>query len=1182
MTDLTVRDVFDLPPTIPRCIVQIQDFDDPQILQENIRDYVITDTVADEMERLVDRVVASCVRHEAGDGHYLHGSFGSGKSHFMAILGLILENNEAVWTKDHPAIQRIHERHGPWLAEHPILVVPVYMLGQQRGLQMACYNAANARLEKLGVPPCEFSDADKVIASFRADTERYGDVVFEQFQEATGISTRRCDRMAEGKQEERDDLAHKILEYRNPGHAERVHLYPDKFSDGMAKLTRHAKAQGFAGIVYLIDELILYLTGKSGRQYIDEFNDLVALADNSARDRAVPLWVLVAKQRNIADTVPDDTSQQHIFETMEHHKDRFPETTELADAELAPIVQERVLRVRPGMRKALQRTMDETLGELGEDVRATLLHDLTPEDFCLLYPFHPALIRTLIDVSARLSRERAAIRLLYELLIRRYPDISIGSLIPYAALFDVVFLREGLTGGSRNEELEAVRQTYYERLEPIIEEMYAGEQAERARLVVKTVLLCGLSKTLRNDVIVERVLHLNYQDLHGRTTFGSCQAIARILGELDNRSELVHFNANPANPALGTVDITLASGVQLADVLKRIPVNWRQRVEAFSELMKSCLRKPIVSGEIPNYERVWRGTRRRGRVQFVNVAELSTNDMLIAEGHELTLFIDYPFDLSEVYTRADDLKVIERARAALPQIPVGFWLPAEFTAEDMRDLDEYAKLRELEANPGQYLEEYGKTQREDVLTKLVGQKRTKAGTLRSRLSEAHKGPDAMVTFLDPAITPSLDVDSLGAALDRITDAVCDRLYFHHPRFPSELNQRILTRLLEDFLVPAALGGGSVPRNPDLDGLLRRLGEPLELAEQGAQNWTLRPQSRYLSKLEELATGKQVQTDRIMQGLTDAFGFTQELSETLVLYLIRGQGYRALRGGQPVANVEFGGLAGLTLERGKRLAVHEWAQVKDLVQTTWQVQPQATELTVAAQDQLWRQVNAAASKTRRALREMRQRLVEILGTAGVNLDEAKRLDVADAAQSLNTQAMREDLDSYDGLKALLTWQPEGPDVTRDAAVAQVARLDQTRRALDELQTETLKRIGTLAEGGHAEAASALEEAQTFLAATEEQAELFSHVLSWQDRANAIIDKALVAPPERKPEVPTDLREKPGRTQVYVATARMEIGERAVDLDAEGIALVESLLDQSGLELGDEPAEASIHVTLKTRE
>ena len=70
------------------CIVKIQDFNDEQTLQENIRDYVMTDRVAAKMARLVDRIVISCERQEAGEGHYLHSSFGAGKWHSMAILGM--------------------------------------------------------------------------------------------------------------------------------------------------------------------------------------------------------------------------------------------------------------------------------------------------------------------------------------------------------------------------------------------------------------------------------------------------------------------------------------------------------------------------------------------------------------------------------------------------------------------------------------------------------------------------------------------------------------------------------------------------------------------------------------------------------------------------------------------------------------------------------------------------------------------------------------------------------------------------------------------------------------------------------------------------------------------------------------------------------------------------------------
>jgi hypothetical protein len=1181
MADFTIRDVFDLPATIPRCIVKIQDFDDEATLQENIRDYVITDTVADEMERLVDRIVASCVRHDAGEGHYLHGSFGSGKSHFMAILGLILENNPAIWAKDHPTIQAIRQHHGNWLAGHPILVVPVYMLGQS-SLQAACYNSANARLERLGLPPCEFSDADKVIASFRSEAERYGDVAYEQFQTGTGFSRKRFDQMAAGDQEKRDELARQILAYRDPSRTERAQLYPDKFSDGMATLTRHAQVHGFAGAVFLVDELILYLTGKVGPEYITEFNTLVALADNSALDRAVPLWVLVAKQRNIAETVPDDSSQQHIYNAMEYYKDRFPETTELADQELVPIVQERVLRPRAGMEKQLEQAMNETLAGLGDDVRATLLQEFTADNFRSLYPFHPALIRTLIDVSARLSHERAAIRLLYELLIERHPELPVGSLVPYASLFDAVFLPYGLTGGSRNEELAAVHQTYYERLLPLIGDTYGENvQAQRAQLVVKTALLCGLSKTMRDDITVERILHLNYQDLRGRTPFGSYQAIAQILSDLDNRSELVRFTPSPTNAALGVVSITLAAGAQLSDVLKRVQVNWRQRLDAFTSLMKGLLEQPIQGGEVPNYERVWRGSQRRGRVCFKNVAELSTSEMTIANGDEFTLFIDYPFDSDVAHSRVDDRNVIERARERLGSTRVGFWLPAEFSADDLRDLDEYARMLEIDSNPGQYLGEYGKTQRESLETKLAGQRLSRSRSLRNRLVQVYKGPDASASFLDPAITPSLDAATLGEALDRIADAVCDRLYPHHPRFPTRVIQQALRRLLDDFLVPAALGGGSVQRDPDLDGWLTRLGVPLELAERGAQNWTLRPQSRYLSKLDELASGRHVHADKVRQGLVEAFGFNRDLCDTFLLYLIRGRGYRALRDEQSVTDVDYDSLTGLVLERGERLAVHEWPQVKELIQKTWQVRAPSAELTVAAQDQLWRQLNAAARAARHDLDSARQKLAQALQKTGAALDRASRVWVIDAARELNVLAMQEDIDPFNGLRALLGWKPNHPDVKREEAVAQIARRERTLTGLSDLQTDTLDRIVTLTGSDNTDAMAALQEIREFLAARDQDVELTSHIVSWRVQANRIIDAALEEP-ERVTGTGGSRGGKPGRerlTEWRITLAQAEFRGQTKALDAQAVeGQIGHLLNQIEEDVSAEEAEVTIRIVV----
>ena len=1157
MTDLNLRDVFDLPATVPGCVVKIQDFDDEQTLRRNVRDYVITDVIAAEMGRLVERIVDSCVRHEAGAGHALHATLGVGKSHFMSILGLLLENNPAIWGKAHPLIQTIQERHGIWLAQHPLLVVPVYMPGQT-DLQSACYNAANERLAHLGVAPCEFSDADKIITAFRAEAGRYGDVVYQQFESATGISQRRFDRMAASDQARRDDLARQILTYRNPSRGARVQLYPQRFSDGMATLTRHAQAHGFAGVVLLIDDLIPYLMDKPRREYMDELDDLVAMTDNGALDRAVPLWAIVARPRDVLSEAPGLLPVRY--------GDHFPETTELPDRALVPVIAARVLRVRADQQAAWPERAERALGALDEATLDTLAHEWPRDDLRRLYPFYPALLRTALDVGARLGHAGPPLCLFYRALIERGPTWTADAPFPYAALFDLIFSPEGLAGGARQRELEAVRQTYDEWLAPLIDRLYGPEEmAQQAHLIVKTALLCGLSPSMRDEITVARILHLNQRALRAPTRDAACATIARVLTDLDEHSPLVRFVPHAAEVARGLVSVTLASGARLSDVLERVQLNWRQRMGAFTDLMEDLLGQPIEAGEIGDYVWLWRGSRRRGRVRFVDVAGLSLNDMSVADGDAFTLFVDNPFDADV----DKDIEVIAHAQDALPTLPVGFWLPLLFMSDDRRDLDRYARLLEVESSPSQYLEMYSHAQRRELEVELEDQKRVLAESLRVRLTEVYLGPQATVRFLDPAITPALDAGSLDVALQHIADAVCDRLYPEHPRFPVPAEQASLRRLLKDFLVAAALGGGAVPRNPELDTLLTNLGEPLALAERGAQRWRLQPSSRYLGKLETLAAGRRVEVNKICQGLVEAFGFNPDLCDTFLLYLIRGRGYRALREGRPVPDVDYGGLGGLVLERGERLAIHEWAQVKRFIQDTWHLRDPTTELTVAAQDQLWRQLNAAARGARRDLDKARRQLVAALNQVAQPLKRASRLDVLDAAIALNFEAMREYIDPYDGLRMLLNWRPDRPGVTRETAAAQIARRQRTQMALDDLQTDTLARVVTLAHGGDSAAQAAWDDVCRFLSATDEEADLSSHIVAWTQRANQIIDAALQARAARVGPPP----------QGRVASAQVEVDGEMVDLDP---AQVERALGAAleGLEgaPGDE-VSVTLRVVLK---
>jgi len=1126
MTTQTIRDLLDLPETMPRCVVEINTFDDPNELRDNVKDYVITPTVAEELSTLTTRIIASMRRNEPGDGHYVHGAFGSGKSHFMGMLGLILANNSVVWEKEHLVIQEVKDEHGKWIANNPILVIPVFMLGKKIPFQYSIYEAANDRLRALGKPPCEFSEAKKIIERFRRNVGRYGNQVWEKFQAAEGYSQKRFDKMATGSDVDKDSIAQAILRYEGDlSEAERQMLYPSSISQGVEKLTQHAKDLGFMGVVYLVDELILYLTGKSGEEWLEEFGDVVATVDNRQAQQ-IPLWLVIARQKEIADIAPTpgaNVSEKDINDEMEHHQDRFPYTTRLPDRELVAIVEERILRPRDNVsQKTITLAVNKTIDQLSSEVKDTLVHDLNQVDFVRLYPFHPALIRTLIDVTARLSRERTAIRLLYELLIERHKNIQLGELVPYASLFDTVFEPEGVKSGRQHPELEAVWETSYKRIFPIIEELckdeIANSQAQdpgsdflSMQAIVKTILLAQLTSSLREQINVERILHLNYTDLKGRTDFGSLNRIHSILNQLDNRTELLNFQPNLQEPGKGIVSITVTAGPQLSEALKRVRLNTKMRYDAFEDLIKRQLgNKSINNGVLQNYNLLWRGVDRKGRVQFKNVRELKEHDMSVPENkeEEFTLFIDYPWDDDPSKGKSDDQLAIERGRQSRGSIPVGFWLPQIFEGTEIRDLDEYAQILELEENLDYYLgDDYSKRARDEIRNKLPGFKQTKERNISGAIKKAFLQGD--VTFLDAEIKPSIFVENVNEGLDRVAREVFRRLHPQHPRFKRKITVASLRRFLDEVLVEASRYGGKVDKNIDREDLAKSIGEPLDLVDIGSIKIGIRTQSRFLGRVVELSSGSQVDADQIRQKLQEEYGFKDDLVDFFLLYLIKASGYRVIKNDRPVdsASINFGKLTGIILERGEQLEIHEWTKVKREITDIWGLKTEAPELTIAAQDELWTKVNARAADLKIELKNIQSRLKVLITNAGGTPSETARMKSVQAAIALNALAQEKNSNSFKGLNGVLEWNPEIDEVERKDAKQVLRERSEIQNALTELSADTVQRIKRMSDTGDNGAKVIQDDVLEFLSQLQGDAHLTSHVRSWLEKANRLIDDRL---------------------------------------------------------------------------
>ena len=71
--------------------------------------------------------IKSGLQTKTSKATYLHGSFGSGKSHFMAVLHLILQGNAAA--RGIPELAPVITKHNDWIAGKKFLLVPYHMIG---------------------------------------------------------------------------------------------------------------------------------------------------------------------------------------------------------------------------------------------------------------------------------------------------------------------------------------------------------------------------------------------------------------------------------------------------------------------------------------------------------------------------------------------------------------------------------------------------------------------------------------------------------------------------------------------------------------------------------------------------------------------------------------------------------------------------------------------------------------------------------------------------------------------------------------------------------------------------------------------------------------------------------------------------------------------------------------------
>jgi AFG1-like ATPase len=118
-------------------------------VKSTITDYVVTPPLAANFDKALD-LVKSALETGASRSAYLDGSFGSGKSHFMAVLYAILKGDPDARAKR--GLADVVAKHDKWLSGRKFLLVPlpparlaVPRRGHPRRLRRPCRQGASGQ-----------------------------------------------------------------------------------------------------------------------------------------------------------------------------------------------------------------------------------------------------------------------------------------------------------------------------------------------------------------------------------------------------------------------------------------------------------------------------------------------------------------------------------------------------------------------------------------------------------------------------------------------------------------------------------------------------------------------------------------------------------------------------------------------------------------------------------------------------------------------------------------------------------------------------------------------------------------------------------------------------------------------------------------------------------------------------
>lgn len=645
-----------------RTVVQMADIKDPKLRDFLTESFVITA----EVEKVMLSFFGDLVKNE-GKGYFLEGNFGSGKSHLLSVISLLL-NYRKSWQHilDQKDYSNRLEQLSKEVLDHNYITINLSLVEHSN----------KEYLEDIVIEEImKFINQNDELSSinFKGEEEfieKISKIIKEEHQNMLN-SFLRENNIDESELFQKGNLylIEKLLE--------RLNL-PYRFSYNRQQIfdqiTDIINNYEYDGLVILIDELSEFLRSKpDGRRFNEDIRFLQFLGEYAKRQ---PCWIMSTLQEEIEKT--GETTP----EAFNKIKDRYPTRFYLTGQHIKELINKRLIEIKEGK-------IDKVKDIYQEFNTSFPALNFSEQDFVKLYPVHPTAIDLLDNLKPLFSQHRGIIDFIHYRLkgdpsrdIDSMMDSPAENLLTADKIFDhfVGRIREMM---ETNPYYTKVYKYYKQEIKSLLDQ----EDQKTGMKIIKLLILFSISPIDKKYTVedITNMLFVKITDLDPSINY---EYVEDILNRLyQHGAYLVKEKEEDKKSNKYFIDLEADVNLIIKRRTEYIKSNlFENDKRIFSKLGTQVQEKFLpLNNLFANHRQkrtvTWQNTERKGFLYFLPVRDISidnikqTAERLTHDEEDFMLIMSYALDVDQDKKYLNDVLIPELKEEQKNSF--AFWFPEE-------------------------------------------------------------------------------------------------------------------------------------------------------------------------------------------------------------------------------------------------------------------------------------------------------------------------------------------------------------------------------------------------------------------------------------------------------------------------------------------------------------------------